>query len=90
MIDLLTSGVLKVLGEVRKLAGTLKQRANDILAYFDTPAAVTGSQERPTVASNTFKARQWGSGSSPATPPAHCSWLADSDPTYTLHDDEPE
>lgn len=45
VINSLTSGVPKVLGEVQKLGGTLKQRADDILAYYDHPGTSNGHTE---------------------------------------------
>ncbi|AXR74070.1 hypothetical protein DYI20_11635 [Auritidibacter ignavus] len=45
VINSLTSGISSVLGEVRQLAGTLKQRVGDILAYFDHPGSSNGPTE---------------------------------------------
>ena len=44
-IDTLTTGVPAALLEVRTLDRTLKQRAADILAYFDRPGTSNGPTE---------------------------------------------
>ena len=48
VIDSLTSGVPTVLVELRRLGRTLKQRATDVLAFFDRP----GTSNRPNEAIN--------------------------------------
>ena len=45
LIDSLTSGVPGLLVELRKLGRTLKQRAADILAFFDRPGTSNGPTE---------------------------------------------
>ena len=45
LIDSLTSGVPALLVEARKLGRTLKQRAADILAFFDRPGTSNGPTE---------------------------------------------
>lgn len=45
VIDSLTSGVPAGLVELRKLGCTLKQRAEDILAFFDRPGSSNGPTE---------------------------------------------
>lgn len=45
VIDSLTNGVPTVLVELRRLGRTLKQRAADILAYFDRPGTSNGPTE---------------------------------------------
>ena len=41
LIDSVSSAVPAALTEVRKLGRTLKQRAADVLAYFDRPPATS-------------------------------------------------
>ena len=45
VIDSLTSGVPTVLVELRRLGRTLKQRAADVLAFFDRPGTSNGPSE---------------------------------------------
>ena len=45
LIDSLASGVPGLLVELRKLGRTLKQRAADILAFFDRPGTSNGPTE---------------------------------------------
>ena len=45
VIDSLTSGVPTVLVELRRLGRTLKQRAADVLAFFDRPGTSNGPTE---------------------------------------------
>jgi transposase len=45
LIDSLTSGVPAPLVELRRLGRTLKQRATDVLAFFDHPGASNGPTE---------------------------------------------
>ena len=45
VINALTSGVPIPLVEARRLGRTLKQRANDILAFFDRPGTSNGPTE---------------------------------------------
>ena len=45
MIDAVTTGVPAALVEIRKLGRTLKQRAADILAFFDLPGTSNGPTE---------------------------------------------
>ena len=45
LIDSLVSGVPTLLVEVRRLGRTLKQRAADVLAYFDRPGTSNGPTE---------------------------------------------
>ncbi|MFJ6003640.1 ISL3 family transposase [Arthrobacter sp. NPDC092385] len=45
VIDAVTSGVPTALVEVRRLGRTLKQRATDILAFFDRPGTSNGPTE---------------------------------------------
>jgi transposase len=45
VIDSLTAGVPAALTELRKLGRTLRQRAADILAYFDRPGSSNGPTE---------------------------------------------
>ncbi|WP_036323236.1 transposase, partial [Microbacterium gubbeenense] len=44
-IDRISTGVPVQLVEVRKLARTLKQRAADVLGYFDRPGTSNGPTE---------------------------------------------
>lgn len=45
LIDSLSSGIPTGLAELRKLGRTLKQRAADILAFFDRPGTSNGPTE---------------------------------------------
>ena len=45
LIDSLCSGVPTALKELKKMGGTLKRRAADILAYFDRPGTSNGPTE---------------------------------------------
>src|ERR1017187_7803302 len=45
VIDSVASGVPATLTEIRKLGRTLKQRATDILAFFDRPGTSNGPTE---------------------------------------------
>lgn len=45
VIDSITSGVPAALTEIRKLGRTLKQRAADVLAFFDRPGTSNGPTE---------------------------------------------
>lgn len=46
LIDRLASGVPAALVEVRTLGRTLKQRAADVLAYFDRPGTVAAAASK--------------------------------------------
>ena len=45
LIDSLSHGVPKALEELTRLGRTLKQRADDVLAYFDRPGTSNGPTE---------------------------------------------
>ncbi len=45
VIDAVSSGVPAAFTEIRRLGRTLKQRATDILAFFDRPGTSTGPTE---------------------------------------------
>ncbi|MDJ0315566.1 ISL3 family transposase, partial [Arthrobacter sp. H35-D1] len=45
LIDSLSSGVPAALKELKKMGGTLKRRADDVLAYFDRPGTSNGPTE---------------------------------------------
>ena len=45
VIDAVTSGVPTALTEIRRLGRTLKQRAVDVLAFFDRPGTSNGPTE---------------------------------------------
>ncbi len=45
VIDTITTGVPAALVEIRKLGRTMKQRAADILAFFDRPGTSNGPIE---------------------------------------------
>ncbi|EQM74734.1 hypothetical protein L687_04535 [Microbacterium maritypicum MF109] len=45
VIDAVTSGVPGALVEIRRLGRTLKQRAIDVLAFFDRPGTSNGPTE---------------------------------------------
>jgi len=45
LIDAVTAGVPAALVEIRRLGRTLKQRALDVLAYFDRPGTSNGPTE---------------------------------------------
>jgi transposase len=53
VIDSVASGVPATLAEIRKLGRTLKQRATDILAFFDRPGTRTAPPRPSTAGSNT-------------------------------------
>ena len=69
VIDVVSSGVPTALAEVRRLGRTLKQRAADVLAYFDHPAPATDPPKPTTGASDTSAAPPWASATSPTTSP---------------------
>lgn len=52
-IDRISTGVPAELVELRRLARTMKQRALDVLAYFDRPGTSNGPQRRSTDGSRT-------------------------------------
>ena len=90
LIDSVSDGVPTALIEVTRLGRTLKQRAADVLAYFDRPAPATDPPKPSTVASSTYAAPPSGSATSPTTSPDASSNPAASDPnSYTLDWDEP-
>jgi transposase len=62
VIDSVASGVPATLAEIRKLGRTLKQRATDILAFFDRPARRTAPSRPSTAGSNTSAAAPSDSG----------------------------
>lgn len=45
MIDAVTTDIPTALTEIRKLGRTLKQRAEDVLAFFDRPGTSNGPTE---------------------------------------------
>ena len=45
VIDAVTTGVPAALVEIRRLGRTLKQRATDVLAFFDRPGTSNGPTE---------------------------------------------
>jgi transposase len=45
VIDAVTTGVPAALTEIRRLGRTLKQRATDVLAFFDRPGTSNGPTE---------------------------------------------
>jgi transposase len=45
VIEAITKGVPAALTEIRKLGRTMKQRATDILAYFNRPGTSNGPTE---------------------------------------------
>lgn len=89
LIDTLTRPIPSGLTELRKLGRTLKQRAADILAFFDRP----GTSNGPTEAINGRLEHLRGSALAfrNLTPTSHgvCSKPADSDPNYTVDCEEP-
>ena len=84
LIASLSSGVPAALIELRSLGRTLKQRAADVLAYFDRPGTSNGPTEAINGRLEHLQDPHSASGTSPTTPPAACSKPADSDPNYTL------
>ncbi len=56
IIEAVSTGVPAALVELRRLGRTLKQRAADVLAYFDRPGTSNGPTERSMVGSNTSAA----------------------------------
>ncbi len=57
VIDTLVRGVPTALVELRKLGRTLKQRAGDVLAFFDCPGTATAPRRPSTDVSSTCAAR---------------------------------
>jgi hypothetical protein len=88
-IEASAPGVPEALVKLRALGRTLKQRAADVLAYFDRPGTSNAPTEPIIGRLDTSAARPSASATSPATPPAPCSTPASSDPRYTLICDEP-
>jgi transposase len=90
LIAPVSSGVPTALTEIVTLGRTLKQRAADVLAYFDRP----GTSNGPTEAINGRVEHLRGSASASATSPTTsrdaCSRPEASDPDYTVDWDEPE
>jgi transposase len=84
LIAPVSSGVPTALTEIVTLGRTLKQRAADVLAYFDRP----GTSNGPTEAINGRVEHLRGSASASATSPTTsrdaCSRPEASDPDYTV------
>jgi transposase len=64
-IESLTTGVPAIRVELRTLRRTLKQRAADILAYFDRPGTSNGGTKRFTAASSASAGHRSGSANLP-------------------------
>jgi transposase len=90
LIESLSHGVPAALSELITLGRTLKQRGDDVLAYFDRPGTSNGPTEAINGDSSTSAARHSDSATSPTTSPDHCSSPAASDPDYTLDCEEPQ
>ena len=89
IIESVSVGVPAALVELRRLGRTLKQRAADVLAYFDRPAPAMDPRRRSTAASNTSEDPPSASATSPTTSPDAYLRPADSDPNYTVDCEEP-
>jgi Transposase len=89
VIDSVASGVPVMLTEIRKLGRTLKQRATDILAFFDRPGTSNGPTEALNGGLEHLRGSALGFRNLTKTSHARCSKPADSDPDYTLDWDEP-
>jgi transposase len=85
LIDNLEVGVPAALVEIRKLGGTLKRRAADILAFFARPGTSNGPTEAINGRLEHLRGSALGFPTSPTTSPDPNSRQADSDPDYTLH-----
>ncbi len=84
VIDDLSHDVPTALTELRRLGRTLKQRAADVLAYFDRPGTSNGPTEATIAGSSTCAAPPSASATWPTTSPDPYSRPAASDATYTL------
>jgi transposase len=83
VIDAVTSGVPTALVEIRRLGRTLKQRAADVLAFFDHPGTSNGPIEP-------IKGRlEHLRGSALGLPEPHQLHRPELASTYTLKCDEP-
>ena len=71
LIESVSHGVPAALSELRRLGRTLKQRAADVLAYFDRPGTSTDPPRPSTDASNTSAAPPSASATSPTTSQDH-------------------
>jgi hypothetical protein len=88
-MDSIATGVPAALVELRRLSRILKQRATDVLAYFDRPHTSNGPTEAINGRLEQFRGSPSASATSPTTSPAASSKPAGSDPDYTVKCDEP-
>src|SRR4029077_21281972 len=89
LIESLSHGVPAALSELITLGRTLKQRGDDVLAYFDRPGTSNGPAEAINGRLEHLRGSALDSATSPTTSPDHCSSPAASDPDYTLDCEEP-
>lgn len=89
VIDSVTTGVPAALIEIRRLGQTLKQRATDVLAFFDRPGTSNGPTEATTGGSNTYADQPSASENSHTASQAPYLSPVASDHTYTLVREEP-
>ena len=75
--------------EIRRLGRTLKQRAADILAFFDRPSTSNGPTEAINGRLEHLRGSALGFRNLTTTSPDHCSRPADSGRDYTLDREEP-
>lgn len=84
VIDAVVNGVPATLTDIRWLGRTLKQRAIDVLAFFDRSGTSNGAMEAINGRLEPFAAQPWAAGISPTTSFARPWNQAASDPGYTL------
>lgn len=84
-----TIGVPAALTEIRRLGRTLKQRAADILAFFDRPGTSNTLTEAICSRLEHLRGTALGFSTSRTMSRGRCSKPADSDQHYTLDSEEP-
>ena len=90
LIDSVSHSFPAQLIEITTLGRTLKRRAADVLAYFDSPGTSNVRPKPSTGDWNTYAAVPSASATPPTTSPEACSRPAASDPnSYTPDWDEP-
>ena len=89
LIDSVSHSFPAQLIEITTLGRTLKRRAADVLAYFDSPGTSNVRPKPSTGDWNTYAAVPSASATPPTTSPEACSRPAASDPGYTLIREEP-
>jgi transposase len=89
LITSLSKGVPTALTELGTLGRTLKQRADDVLAYFERPGTSNGPTEAINGRLEHLRGSALGFRNLTNTSPDPCSSPEDSDLTYTLVCEEP-